>query len=332
MAVADPIREPDTVIREVSPALWLALSPLGRALRQPASFLPLQTAEARGTTFNATIGQITDGRGGAVPLPTMAAALAGLDEAERSRAFLYSSVEGFPDLRRLWREWQRRGVRAEIPSSLPMVTVGTTQALALAASLVVAEGRKLVLPAPLRNTDRELFEVRLGAEPIACDLCGGGRFDPAAISRLLAGLPDGEPVVVVMEFPREDTGYEPKSRERMAFCWALAGAAERRPVVAIVDDTWEGLGTPGTSLFWGLIGLHPNLVPLKVDGAEGQLGFAGGRVGFLTFPFEPESPIAAALESKLKMLLRAEVGSPSAASQVLLLRALQARLSSARSA
>jgi len=89
-----------------------------------------------------------------------------------------------------------------------------------------------------------------------------------------------------------------------------------------VDDTWEGLGTPSASLFWGLVGLHPNLIPLKVDGPEGQLGFAGGRIGFLTFPFAPESGIAIALESKLKMLLRAEVGSPSAASQVLLLRAL----------
>ncbi|HEV7505807.1 MAG TPA: hypothetical protein VGS07_12935 [Thermoanaerobaculia bacterium] len=323
MGGADPIREPDTVIREASPALWLSLSPLGRALHQPVSFLPLQTAEARGKTFNATIGQITDGRGGAVPLPSMAATLSGLDEAERSRAFLYSSVEGFPDLRRLWREWQRRGVRAEAPSSLPMVALGTSHALALAAELVVSENRKVTMPDPPRDADRELFAVRLGADLIACDCCRGGRFDPAAIPRILAELPDGEPAVVVLEFPRKDTGYEPKTRERTSFCWALAAAAERRPLVVIVDDTWEGLGTPSNSLFWGLIGLHPNLVPVKVDGAEGQLGFAGGRIGFLTFPFEPESGIAIALESKLKMLLRAEVGSPSAASQVLLLRALK---------
>ncbi|HEV7783892.1 MAG TPA: hypothetical protein VGQ28_01070 [Thermoanaerobaculia bacterium] len=326
MAGADPIHDPDTVLREASPALWLSLSPLGRALRQPESFLPLQTAEARGKTFNATIGQITDGRGGAVPLPSMAAALSGLDEAERSRAFLYSSVEGFPDLRRLWREWQRRGVRAETPSSLPMVTLGTSHALALAAELVVSERRKAVLPDPLRDADRELFSIRLGADLIACDCCAGGRFDPAAIPRVLAKLPDGEPAVVVSEFPRKATGYEPKTRERKSFCWALAAAAERRPLVVIVDDTWEGLGTPSNSLFWGMIGLHPNLVPVKVDGAEGQLGFAGGRIGFLTFPFEPESGIAIALESKLKMLLRAEVGSPSAASQVLLLRAMQSRV------
>ncbi len=294
MAGADPILEPDVVIQETSPALWEALSPLGRTLRQPASFLPLQTAEARGKAFNATIGQITDGRGGAVPLPSMAAALAGLDEAERSRAFLYSSVEGFPDLRRLWRDWQRRGVRSEIPSSLPMVTVGTAHALALAAELVVGVGRQVVLPDPCPPGARDLFVMRLGARLAVCDCCQGGRFDPAAITRSLIDLPEGEPAVVLLEFPREATGYTPTSRERASLCWSLATAAERRPLMVIVDDTWEGLGTPSSSLFWGIVGLHTNLVPLKVDGADGQLGFAGGRVGFLTFPFAPESGIAIA--------------------------------------
>jgi hypothetical protein len=46
-------------------------------------------------------------------------------------------------------------------------------------------------------------------------------------------------------------------------------------------------------------------------------------VGFLTLPWEPESAPARALESKIKMLLRAMVGSPSAATQTLLLRALK---------
>jgi aspartate/methionine/tyrosine aminotransferase len=115
----------------------------------------------------------------------------------------------------------------------------------------------------------------------------------------------------------------PVTRERAALCRALLDEAERRPLVVIVDDTWAGLGTPSASLFWGLTGRHPNLIPLKVDGADGQRGFPGGRVGFLTFPYEPDSAIARALESKAKMLLRAQVGSPSTMTQVVLLRALR---------
>ncbi|HTG35855.1 MAG TPA: aminotransferase class I/II-fold pyridoxal phosphate-dependent enzyme [Thermoanaerobaculia bacterium] len=322
----DPVTDANTFLEKAAPAVWAALSPLGRRALQPVHFLPLQTAEARGKPFNATIGQITDGHGAAVPLPSMAAALSGLDEAERSRAFLYSPVEGIPELRRAWRDWQRRGQRPDLPSALPIVTVGTAQARALAAELFVDEGRKVILPHPGREGDEELFALRLGAQPLPCACTHGGHFDPAAVSRHLADLPEGEPAVVLLEFPREETGYIPVTRERLALCSALAAEAERRPLVVIVDDTWAGLGTPSSSLFWGLTGRHPNLIPIKVDGADGQLGFPGGRVGFLTFPYEPESDLARSLESKAKMLLRAQVGSPSTTAQVILLRALQARL------
>jgi aspartate/methionine/tyrosine aminotransferase len=147
-----------------------------------------------------------------------------------------------------------------------------------------------------------------------------------AITRVLAGFPDGEPAVVLLEFPREETSYMPVTRERAALCSSLTAAAERRPLVVLVDDTWEGLGTPSVSLFWTLLDRHPNLIPIKIDGADGQLGFPGGRVGFLTFPWESGSGLAAALESKTLMLLRAQVGSPPAATQMLVLRGIEASL------
>jgi aspartate/methionine/tyrosine aminotransferase len=322
---ADPVTEANVFLPEAAPAVWAALSPLGRRALQPLHFLPLQTAEARGKPFNATIGQITDGHGTAVPLPAMAAALGGLDAAERSRAFLYSPVEGIPDLRAAWRDWQRRGQSPDLPSSLPMVTLGTAHARSLAAELFVDERRTVLLPDPVSEEDQALFSLRLGARPIPCACTHGGHFDPAAVSRHLADLPRGEPAVVLLEFPREATGYMPVTRERAALCRALVEEAERRPLVVIVDDTWAGLGTPSASLFWGLTGRHPNLIPLKIDGADGQRGFPGGRVGFLTLPWEPDSAVAKSLESKAKMLLRAQVGSPSTMTQVVLLRALTAR-------
>lgn len=275
---ADPILDADAVIEAASPALWAALSPLGRKVRQPANFLPLQTAEARGKPFNATIGQITDGHGRAVPLPTMASALAGLGDAERSQAFLYSPVEGLASLRTRWRAWQRRGQPEERPSSLPLVTVSPEQAQGLAAQMFAGEGRAVVILGPVLPADRDLFETRLGAR----------------LYSNLAALPEGEPALIVLRAPEEEVPV-------------LGTAVMDRPLIVLVEDG-EG------SSFWNLIGRHENLVPIKVDGA--------GGVGFLTFPFDPETGIAKALESKLKMLLRAEVGSPSAAAQTILLAAL----------
>lgn len=222
----------DRAIQDASPALWATLSRLGRAVQQPVHFLPLQTAEARGKTFNATIGQITDGYGKAVPLPTMAAALGGLSEEARSRAFLYSPVEGLADLRHAWKERQAH----RVPSTLPIVTVGAQQGRALIGDLFI------------------------------------------------------EPAVVF----HEDRN-------------ALLRAAARGPVIAVVDE-----------LFEELVGLHENLIPVRVEEAPLQ-------VGFLTFPFPADSGIAIALEKKVKMLLRAQVGSPSATTQIVLLEALRYR-------
>lgn len=246
-------------------ALRAALSPLGRRVQQPASFLPLQTAEARGKRFNATIGQITDGHGRAVPLPAMEAVLADLGEEARSRAFLYSPVEGLADLRRAWHERQGHAV----PTALPLVTVGSAQARALLGDLFVMEGRIVVLSDPVRPSDRDLFHLRLGAD----------------VRTSFEGLPEGEPVVAV------DRGRD-----------ELLRAAERGPVIAIVDG-----------LFSDLIGAHENLVPIRVEEIEGR------EVGFLTFPFPPDSAVAEEMEKKVKMLLRAQIGSPPAITQVLAL-------------
>ena len=242
-------------------ALRAALSPLGQRVQQPAAFLPLQTAQARGKRFNATIGQITDGHGKAVPLPTMAAVLEGLDEEARSRAFLYSPVEGLADLRRAWQ--QRQGHA----TALPLVTVGAAQARALLGDLFAGEGRIVVLREPVRPSDRDLFQIRLGAD----------------VRTSFEGLPEGEPVLAV-----------DRDREE------LLRAADRGPVVAIVDE-----------LFPELIGAHENLVPIRVEEIEGR------EVGFLTFPFPPDSAIADEMEKKVKMLLRAQIGSPPAITQVL---------------
>jgi hypothetical protein len=243
-------------------ALRAALAPLGRRVQQPVAFLPLQTAQARGTRFNATIGQITDGHGKAVPLPTMAAAVEGLDEEQKSRAFLYSPVEGLADLRRAWQQRQGHAV-------LPLVTVGAAQARALLGDLFVMEGRIVVLREPVRPVDRELFELRLGGD----------------VRTSFEGIPEGEPVLAV-------------ERERDE----LLRAADRGPVVAIVDE-----------LFQELIGTHENLVPIRVEEIEGR------EVGFLTFPFPPDSAIADEMEKKVKMLLRAQIGSPPAITQILAL-------------
>lgn len=322
-------------IREASPALHAALSPLGLRAVFPQD-IPFQAGQAKGTQYNGTIGQITDGHGGAVPLPPMAEALGGLGADERNRALLYSPVQGIGEVRERWRAWQRRragGDAESFHSTLPTVTVGLTQGLCIAADLFAGapEGRPrtVAVPAPFWGNYRQVFELRTGARLVGAPAFRDGRFNPRAQREALdaADLAPGEPALAIVNFPSNPGGYSPTADEREEIVASLLPVAEERPLVVVCDDAYAGLvfedGIPTRSMFWDLQGRHPNLVPVKVDGATKEFSFFGGRVGFVTFPFDPDTPVAEALESKAKCMVRAGVGSPVATSQEVLLTALR---------
>ena len=69
--MADLAAATNEAIAAACPALFELLSPLGRRAFFPPD-IPFQAAQARGKTYNGTIGQITDGYGQAVPVPALA--------------------------------------------------------------------------------------------------------------------------------------------------------------------------------------------------------------------------------------------------------------------
>jgi aspartate/methionine/tyrosine aminotransferase len=236
-------------------------------------------------------------------------------------------VEGLPEVRRRWRDRQRRGIAPSVPSSLPLVTVGLSHGLSLLADLFGAAGRAVAIPRPFWGNYRQAFAERGRARVLATPGYVGEYYNIRAIAEALADLPAGEPAVALLNLPSNPGGYSLTAAEREAVRASLVEEAERRPLVVICDDAYAGLvyepDVPRASLFWELIGSHPNLVPVKVDGATKEFSFFGGRIGFLTFGLDPESDAARALESKVKMLVRSGVGAPLVASQTILLQALR---------
>jgi aspartate/methionine/tyrosine aminotransferase len=298
----------NAALEREAPALFRSLSTLG--LR--AFFAP----EGKNSGLDGTTGQIA--------AISKAFRLSGPD---LDRALLGSPVEGFAEVRQLWREWQRRGVASSLPSTLPLVTVGLSHGLSLVADLFGGEGKAVSIPGPFWGNYRQAFAVRTGSKVLTAPGYVDGSYNILSTTETLADLPEGEPAVALVNFPSNPGGYSPTTAERDGVRAALVAAAERRPLVVLCDDAYAGLvfepDVPRASLFWDLIGSHPNLVPVKVDGATKELSFFGGRVGFLTFAFEPESDAARALESKVKALVRSTLGSPVAASQMVVLQALR---------
>jgi aspartate/methionine/tyrosine aminotransferase len=260
-------------------------------------------------------------------MPTFAGAAAfDLPDEDLTGALAGSPVEGLPEVRERWREWQRRTAPAAVPSSLPLVTLGLSHGLSLLADLFGGEGKAVAVPHPYWGNYRQAFAVRTGARVLTAPAYVDGRYNPRAIPQALAGLPAGEPAVGILNIPSNPGGYTPDAEERRATVEALLEEAGRRPLVVVCDDAYAGLvfepEIPRESLFWELAGAHPDLLTVKVDGATKEFSFFGGRVGFLTFGLEPGSEAVRALESRASLLVRSGVGSPVAASQVVLLQAL----------
>lgn len=312
----------EAALIEGAPAAWAMLNRRGRAAAFPEG-IPFQSAQAAGCRYNATMGQVTDGAGRPLSLPSMSRHLVGLSERD---VFLYARQGGQPELRRAWRGWQDREARgASEALPLPMVTAGLTNGLALASAMFVDRDTEVLIPDPCWGNYHGIFGVfgdgwlrpyRFFDE--------AGRFDVASLRGALADA-RGRKAVLVVNFPGNPTGYTPRLDEVPAILDAITGHPD--PLVVICDDAYHGMvyreGLLVESLFWELTRrADPSrLVPVKVDGATKELFFFGGRVGFLTFGVPGEA--GEALDDKARALCRFTVSSMPGPSQALVLAALE---------
>lgn len=309
---ADP---QNRAIREHGPAAWACLSELGRRIYFPKG-VAAQSQEARGTRINATIGQLTDGRGGALPLPSMARHLQGL---AAERAFLYAPQGGHSDLREAWR--RRVAPRAAGPVALPLVTAGITHGLSTVADLFAGPHADVVLPTPMWGNYPHLFWTRRGAHPVEVALNTPQGLDIDALHDCLQART--RPTLLVLNYPSNPVGYMPTAAEADAIRAAIE--ASPVPVVVVCDDAyqdmvWEPEAIRG-SLFHRLSDLPPSkALVIKVDGATKELFFFSGRVGFITFG--AQGPLAEALDEKAIAVMRATTSSTVGLSQELVLQAL----------
>jgi len=322
-------------LEAAAPEVLAMLSGLGRRLYYPKGILT-QSAEARQKAHrsNATIGIATEG-GEPMYLPSIARSLVGISAAD---AFDYASPGGRPGLRERWRE----KLLAENPSlqgkrfGLPVVTSAITHGLMLAGDLFVDPGDCLVLPDKLWGNYRLTYEVRLGGRIATYPFYAGGGFDVAGLARTLEE--EGarcEKLVVLLNFPNNPTGYVPTPAEGEAIVRALQGAAAGGTrIVAILDDAYFGLfyhlgrESMTESLFGMLVGCHPNLLAVKLDGATKELFAWGLRCGFISFGpgrSETADEVIEVLDAKVRGAIRSGISNVSQLSQTLVENALASR-------
>jgi len=324
--------ELNATLEKAAPEVLAMLSARGRRLYFPKGILS-QSAEARakGKRFNATIGIATEGHE-PMSLPSL---MAYLEDMDPSEALDYAPPAGIPALRARWRE----KLLAENPSLAgkrfadPVVTAAITHGLSLVGDLFVDPGDRLLLPDKLWGNYRMIYEVRLEAEIATFPFYAGDGFDVEGFAAGLAREAQGrEKLIVLLNFPNNPTGYMPSPAEGEALAHALVAQAEHgTKLVVVTDDAYFGLfyhlggETLTESLFGRLVGAHPNLLAVKLDGATKELFVWGLRCGFITIGpgrAEAAADVCAVLEAKLKGAIRGGISNSPKLSQSVVFKAL----------
>ncbi|WP_199618366.1 aminotransferase class I/II-fold pyridoxal phosphate-dependent enzyme [Paenibacillus alkalitolerans] len=314
-------------IRKANPHCLDMLSRVGKAMYFPKVGILNQSAEAKSKAhaFNATIGIAMEG---GQPMH-LALIQETLSQFSPNDLYPYAPPQGKPELRKAWRD----KMLSENPSlagktfGQPIVTNALTHGLSIAADLFADEGDAVIMPDKNWENYELTFGVRRGANIVTFPLYNEqGLFNAAGLRDAIAAQKERGKAIVVLNFPVNPTGYTPNASEANAIVDAIRSGAEAGVSQAVVtDDAYFGLFFEDTireSLFGRLIGLHPRVLPVKVDGATKEEFVWGFRVGFITFGSE-STDVNDALEQKALGIIRGAMSSTAHPSQTFVLRALR---------
>lgn len=303
------------------------LSTLGKEIYFPKEGILSQSAEATANAkkYNATIGIATE-NGGPMHLASIQETLSAYKPQD---LYPYAPPAGKPELRKVWREkmLKENPALADKSYSNPIVTNALTHGLSIVADLFVNEGDAVIYPDKNWENYELTFGIRRHGDIINYPLFTEDmKFNSQGLRDALLAQKDKGKAIVILNFPNNPTGYTPGAKEGKEIVDAISEAAEAGiNVVVVTDDAYFGLffeDSLDESLFGQLAGLHPRILPVKVDGATKEEYVWGFRVGFITFA-DNNAEVLAALEQKTLGIIRATISSGSHPSQTFILQALK---------
>lgn len=316
--------ELNRVIEERNKPVYEMFSLLGKSLYFPKGIVS-QAGEARGKAdrFNATIGMATEG-GHPIYIDVIQKKLSSFDPKD---LYPYAPPAGKPKLRDIWKKKLIKDNHSLQGKEFgtPIVTTGLTHGLSIVSDLFVEKGDSIILPDKYWDNYQILFNVRHGSETVTYPLfTKTNDFNVEGLLEALLSCKNGK-AILVLNFPHNPTGYTPTEKEAKGILDAIKQAANYGiNIVAVMDDAYFGLYFEDSikeSLFARIVGLHPNILPIKIDGATKEEYAWGFRVGFLTFGIH-DPLVLDALEKKAIGSIRSTISCSPHLSQTIILDAL----------
>jgi aspartate/methionine/tyrosine aminotransferase len=322
----DLAKQLNEAIKNENPFIYDMLSDLGKSLYYPKGILS-QSAEAskKAYRFNATIGIATE-ENAPMHFQHIQNQFLGYSPED---IYPYAPPAGKQSLREIWKE----KLLKDNPSlqnqsfGLPIVTNALTHGLSIVADLFADPQDSVIVPDKYWGNYQSIFHVRRGANLLTYKLFNENeRLHVSAFRDILLKRKKEGKTIILLNFLNNPTGYTPHTEEVKEIISALYEAAQEGiNIVTVLDDAYFGLfyeDSVKESLFGQLAGLHPKILPIKVDGATKENYVWGLRVGFITYASQ-SFVVLDALEQKTKGLIRGTISSGSHLSQTIILHSLQ---------
>lgn len=275
--------------------MWRALSSIGRDIYLPQGIFYWSGRAKTEAEINGTAG-IAQDDDGTISHLAIAEEFAGrkiMERVAKANVFGYAPIEGVLALRQKWlAKLSREHPRLAPFASMPIVTNGITHSIALAGRLFLDKGQIVVTADKSWENYEHIFTRVQGAKIETFPLFDGDFIFNinALISKCREIALKQNKVILLLNFPHNQTGFMPTSEEFKALGAQIQGLCREMPAVSFVvllDDAYEGYVydgkaqnfSPASDIFAAL----PNLTVVKMDGISKVLLAYGYRVGFLTF-------------------------------------------------
>ncbi len=316
--------ELNQIIRQKSAAVYEMLSQKGKNIFFPKKGILGQTAEAKGTRINATIGTAVEDDGSPMRLESLAARI----DLDPSLVFPYAPSFGRPDLRAKWKSmlYEKNPSLGKTEISLPVVTNALTHGMSMAGYMFTDPGDEVIVPDLFWGNYNLILTNAYGASLVKFNLFKNGQFDLEAFEAKLNEGGTGKKIVL-LNFPNNPAGYTPTQAEADGIVSIIGNSAQKgNKIVCITDDAYFGLvyeeGIARESIFAALSNLHGNVLAVKLDGATKEDYVWGFRVGFITYAIKGgDAELYGALEAKTAGAVRGNISNASNLSQSLILAA-----------
>jgi aspartate/methionine/tyrosine aminotransferase len=317
--------ELNEAIRAVNPQVYDLLSNRGKGIFFPKRGILAQSAEAKGTRINATIGTALEDDGAPMAIHSLRS-LVNLPDAE---SFNYAPSPGRPEIRTIWKEMllRKNPHLAGKGISLPVVTSALTHGLSMTGYLFVDAGDTIISPDLYWENYDLVFGNAYGGTLSTFPMFNAmNGFNITGLrERLMQGAPGKR--IVLLNFPNNPTGYTVTETEAARIRETLLEAANAgNTILVVVDDAYFGLvyetGILRESIFGLLANAHERILAVKLDGPTKEDYVWGFRIGFVTFSTGRNSAaLYGALEAKLGGAIRGNISNCSNLGQTMLLAA-----------